>query len=54
MLLQKSLKKLAFDKKMTSLRLWGKIKGTKADYFIVESTMEAGEGDGVEGIEPRG
>jgi radial spoke head protein 4A len=44
------------------MRFWGKIIGTKADYFIAEATLEGGggeEGDGgeeetVEVGEPRG
>jgi len=45
------------------MRFWGKICGTKADYYIVESNLEgggdAGEGEGeeyenTETIEPRG
>lgn len=59
MLLQKSLKKLIASSGATSLRFWGKIKGTEKDYFIAEGTQEAGEaGEGEEGstevTEPRG
>lgn len=46
----------------SSMRLWGKICGTKADYFIVEATLEGGEaanedgneGNSIEVAEPRG
>ena len=43
MLLQKSMKKLIVSSGATSLRFWGKIKGTEKDYFIAEGTQEAGE-----------
>ena len=38
MLLQKSMKKLIVSSGATSLRFWGKIKGTEKDYFIAEGT----------------
>ena len=41
MLLQKSLSKLAATTAATNLRLWGKISGTKCDYYIAEGTAEA-------------
>lgn len=36
MLLVKSIKKLATTSQASQLRLWGKIRGTKKDYYIVE------------------
>ena len=40
------------------MRLWGKIKGSKADYYIAEGKLEAGgdeDGGAVpEGMEPKG
>jgi len=35
---------------ITSARLWGKIKGTEYDYYILEGIKEAGEAE--EGGEP--
>jgi radial spoke head protein 4A len=54
LLLQKSLKELAV--KASNLRLWGKIKGTHKDYFVVEGTSAQGAGEAEEGsiIEARG
>lgn len=56
MLLQKSLVKLLASSGASSMRLWGKIKGTKCDYYVAEGTLEAGEGDegAGESSEPRG
>ena len=60
MLLIKSIKKLASTSGASQLRVWGKIRGTKKDYYIVEGQLAAGEeGEGggaveVEGMEPRG
>lgn len=34
-----------------SMRFWGKITGTKADYFVVEATLEGGGGGGDGGEE---
>lgn len=52
------MKKLAVKSGMTQLKLWGKIKGTEKDYFIVEGTLDGGEpAEGEEapaGFEPRG
>jgi radial spoke head protein 4A len=50
MILQKSLKALAAKTNASSLKFWGKIKGTVLDYFVVEGTVDAGEP--VEGGEP--
>lgn len=41
--LQKSLKKLAGKVGATSLRFFGKITGTEADYYIAEAEVEAEE-----------
>lgn len=47
MLLIKSIQKLAKDSQAAQLRLWGKIRGTQKDYYVVEGTLpEAGEGEG--------
>ena len=58
LLLQKSLKKLIATSGASSLRFWGKIKGTEKDYFIAEGTQEAGEPvegeESTEVAEPRG
>mgnify|MGYP001322128524 CR=1 FL=1 len=49
LLLQKSLKTI-FAKGATSLRFWGKIKGSEKDYFIVEA-VQAGDEEVVDGDE---
>lgn len=59
MLLQKSMKTLALSSGMSQLKLWGKIKGTEKDYYVVEGSLEAGEAaeggeEPAEGFEPRG
>jgi radial spoke head protein 4A len=56
LLLQKSLKELAVKADASNLRLWGKIKGTLKDYFVVEGTSAQGAGEAEEGsiIEARG
>lgn len=57
MLLQKSLKALVNEKKIQQIKLWGKIKGTKADYYIAEGVIEAADEDGgaaPEDMEPKG
>ncbi len=28
------------------MTLWGKINGSKADYYVVQAVQEGGEGDG--------
>jgi hypothetical protein len=53
------MKELVTTSGATQVRLWGKIRGTKADYFIAEGTLEAGEAaeggdDGGDAVEPRG
>ena len=48
-LLQKSLAKLAEKSGSAKIRLWGRIYGTKADYYIAEGVLEGGEeGEGEE------
>lgn len=55
MLLQKSIKNLITAKGVSQMRLWGKVKGTEYDYFIVEGVKEAAEEEGGEPLpEPRG
>ena len=48
MLLVKSIKTLAKDSAATQLRLWGKIKGTTKDYYVVEGSVAGGEEEGGE------
>ena len=52
------MKALVNDKKVSNIKLWGKIKGSKADYFIAEGVAEpAGEEEGgtaPEDMEPKG
>jgi radial spoke head protein 4A len=43
MCLQKSLKQLVAKTGATSIRFWGKIKGTEKDYYVAEGTLDAGE-----------
>ena len=50
---------LVNEKKITQIKLWGKIKGTQQDYYIAEGVVEAGgdeEGGGgnPEDMEPKG
>lgn len=40
-----SLNKLVEEKSLKSVRLWGKILGTKADYYVVEAEMKEGMRD---------
>jgi hypothetical protein len=56
MLLQKNLMKHVVASGATTMRLWGKIRGSQKDYFIAEGTLEgaAEEGEPVEGFETRG
>jgi radial spoke head protein 4/6 len=57
MMLQKSLSKLAASSAATNVRLWGKVNGTKSDYFIAEGSAEGGAGEDEErpaDIEARG
>ena len=39
----KSLKNLAKSSGATSIRFWGKIYGTEADYYIAEGVSEGGQ-----------
>jgi hypothetical protein len=32
----------------SSLRFWGKIKGSEMDYYVAEGTQDQGEGEDVE------
>jgi len=41
--LQKSIKKLAAAKPHRSIRFFGKIYGTKCDYYVVEAAGEVAE-----------
>jgi len=43
MLLQKNLKKHIAATGASSMRLWGKIRGSGCDYFIAEGTLDGGE-----------
>lgn len=58
MLLQKSLKTLVQEKRISKIKLWGKIKGSKQDYYVAEGVAEAaGDEDGAalpEDMEPKG
>ena len=61
MLLIKSMKALATKSQADKLRLWGKVRGTEKDYYVIEGVVPAGEeaeGEGgaavVEGMESRG
>ena len=52
------MKALVTEKRVTNIKLWGKIKGSKADYYIAEGKVEAaGDDDGAaapEDMEPKG
>lgn len=56
LLLAKSLKLLSVSTGASNLRLWGKIQGTKRDYYIAEGQSEAGvtEEEKPPGFEARG
>jgi len=63
MLLHKSIKKHTLTAKAEQVRLWGKIRGSEKDYYVLEGTVgtgggeEGGEEGGapvVEGMEARG
>jgi len=45
LLLQKSLKELAVKTDASNLRLWGKIRGSCKDYYIVEGVSNFGVTD---------
>ena len=53
-ILQKSLKRLASLSGATNLKLWGKIYGSKQDYWIVSGTLPFSEERPLEGQEKRG
>lgn len=57
-MLAKSLKKLVSSSGAGNIRLWGKIHGTKRDYYIAEGKLEGAAAEGDEGsksnAEPRG
>ena len=38
-----SIKKFVASKSASQARFWGKINGTKKDYYIVEAVVEGGE-----------
>ena len=42
------MKKLVADSGATNVRFFGKILGTKKDYYIVEGTLEGDDDDGAE------
>ena len=46
--LQKSLASLSGKTTAGNLKFWGKINGTKKDYYVAEGTLEAGDDDGEE------
>ncbi|CAK9034482.1 unnamed protein product [Durusdinium trenchii] len=58
--LSMSLRKLAADSGLESLRLWGKVLGTGGDYYVAEGTLNAAEqavalpGSPDDDVEPRG
>lgn len=60
LLLQKSMRDLSAKTGASSIRLWGKINGTEADYYVAEAQLgedggnEGEEGDTKEEMEPRG
>lgn len=59
MLLIKSIKALATSSGASQLKLWGKIRGTKKDYYVVEGQLGGGDEEGAggeaeEGTDPRG
>jgi radial spoke head protein 4A len=56
LLLARSLKQLAISSGASNIRLWGKIQGTKRDYYIAEGSTDAGqtEEEKPAGFEARG
>jgi hypothetical protein len=55
MLLKKSICELAATTNAGHAKLWGKIRGMKKDYYIVEGIVDfAGEEQPPEPFEPRG
>lgn len=51
-----SLRKLAAESSLESLRLWGKVLGTAGDYYVAEGTLPAAAAVALPGddVEPRG
>lgn len=45
-ILHKSLTRLAIDKQVKKVRLWGKIHGSQRDYFVAEGVAEGAAEDG--------
>lgn len=43
MLLIKSIKKLVSTSGATQIRVWGKIRGTKKDYYVLEGQVAAAD-----------
>lgn len=41
-----ALKQLAMDEPIISVRFWGKVFGTKANYIIADAEYQEGEGEG--------
>lgn len=44
------MRDLANTSAATNMRLWGKIRGTQKDYYIVEGTSTQGTGEAEEGL----
>ena len=51
-----SLRKLAAESSLDSLRLWGKLLGTSGDYYVAEGTLPAAAALllPADDVEPRG
>jgi radial spoke head protein 4/6 len=43
--LMKALKRLAKETGASSVRLWGKIRGTKSDYYVAEGVYDGNQGE---------
>lgn len=57
--IMKSLKKLAIDSGAANVRFFGKITGSKQDYYVAEGALEGGDEEGGDAekpadLEPRG
>ena len=48
-MLQKSLQRLAKESSASSITFFGKIRGTKSDYYIAETTVDGGDDGGEDG-----
>jgi len=46
--MQKSMMKLLSTSGASQMRLWGKVKGTEYDYYIVEGKLDGGGEEGGE------